>query len=142
MRSPPLSAAVRARVRAAARRRCGYCQSSQRYVLGMLEIDHIIPKARGGTDAEANLWLACRMCNSFKRTQITARDPLHGRRVRLFNPRRQRWSRHFQWSEDGTRILGRTACGRATVIALQLNHVMAVMVRREWVAAGWHPPVD
>ena len=80
--------------------------------------------------------------NSFKRTQIMARDPLHGRRVRLFNPRRQRWARHFQWSEDGTRILGRTACGRATVIALQLNHVMAVMVRREWVAAGWHPPED
>jgi hypothetical protein len=108
----------------------------------MLEIDHIIPKARGGTDAEANLWLACRMCNSFKRTQITARDPLSGRHVRLFNPRRQRWARHFAWSEDGTRILGRTACGRATVIALQLNHVMAVMVRREWVAAGWHPPED
>ena len=142
MRSPPLSAAVRARVRAAARNRCGYCQSSQRYVLGMLEIDHLNPKARGGTDAEANLWLACRMCNSFKRTQITARDPLYGRRVRLFNPRRQRWARHFQWSEDGTRILGRTACGRATVLALQLNHVMAVMVRREWVAAGWHPPED
>jgi len=32
----------------------------------MLEIDHMIPKARGGTDEEANLWLACRMCNSFK----------------------------------------------------------------------------
>ncbi len=142
MRSPPLSAAVRARVRAAARHRCGYCQSAQRYVLGMLEIDHLIPKARGGTDAEANLWLACRMCNSFKRTQTTVRDPLYGRRVRLFNPRRQRWARHFQWSEDGTRILGRTACGRATVLALQLNHVMAVMVRREWVAAGWHPPED
>jgi hypothetical protein len=108
----------------------------------MLEIDHLNPKARGGTDAEANLWLACRMCNSFKRTQITARDPLSGRRVRLFNPRCQRWARHFQWSEDGTRILGRTACGRATVLALQLNHVMAVMVRREWVAAGWHPPED
>ena len=51
----------------------------------MLEIDHLMPKARGGTDEEANLWLACRMCNSFKRTQITARDPLYGRRVRLFN---------------------------------------------------------
>jgi HNH endonuclease len=140
--SPPLSAAVRARVWAAARHRCGYCQSAQRYVLGMLEIDHIIPKVRGGTDEEANLWLACRMCNSFKRTQIATRDPLNGRRVRLFNPRRQHWARHFQWSEDGTRILGRTACGRATVLALQLNHVIAVMVRREWVAAGWHPPED
>jgi hypothetical protein len=141
--SPPqISAIVRARVRAEARNRCGYCQSAQRYVLGVLEIDHIIPKARGGTDEEANLWLACRMCNGFKGAQRTARDPLHGRRVHLFNPRCQQWSRHFQWSEDGTRIIGRTACGRATVIALQLNHVIAVMVRREWVAAGWHPPGD
>jgi hypothetical protein len=141
--SPPqISAVVRARVRAEARNRCGYCQSSQRYVLGVLEIDHIIPKACGGTDEEANLWLACRMCNSFKGSQRTARDPLHGRRIRLFNPRRQQWSRHFQWSEDGRRIIGRTACGRATVIALQLNPVIAVMVRREWVAAGWHPPGD
>jgi HNH endonuclease len=141
--SPPqISAAVRARVRAEAHNRCGYCQSSQLYVLGILEIDHIIPKAHGRCDEEANLWLACRLCNSFKGKQMVARDPLHGRRVRLFNPRRQRWSRHFQWSEDGTRIIGRTSCGRATVIALQLNHVIAVLVRREWVAAGWHPPGD
>lgn len=142
MRPPQISAAVRARVRAAAHNRCGYCQSSQRYVLGLLEIDHILPKARGGTDAEENLWLACRLCNSFKGTQIRARDPQTGRWVHLFDPRRQRWSRHFQWREDGTRIIGRTSCGRATVIALQLNHVIAVMVRREWVAAGWHPPTD
>ncbi|WP_089943737.1 HNH endonuclease [Candidatus Entotheonella palauensis] len=137
-----ISSAVRRRVRTAARNRWGYCQSSQRYVLGLLEIDHILPKAHGGSDDESNLWLACRMCNSFKGTQITARDPLRGRRVRLFNPRRQRWARHFYWSEDGTRIIGRTSCGRATVAALQLNHVIAVIVRREWVAAGWHPPSD
>jgi hypothetical protein len=141
--SPPqLSVAIRARVQAEAHNRCGYCRSSQRYVLGLLEIDHIIPKARGGSDEQANLWLACRMCNGFKGPQMAARDPLHGRRVRLFNPRRQRWSRHFQWSEDGTRILGRTSCGRATVMALQLNHVIAVMVRRAWVEAGSHPPED
>ena len=137
-----ISTSIRRRVREAAGNRCGYCQSSQRYVLGLLEIEHIIPKARGGSDDETNLWLACRMCNSFKGAQERGRDPLSGRRVRLFHPRRQRWRRHFSWSEDGTRIIGRTACGRATVIALQLNHVIAVMVRREWVAAGWHPPVD
>jgi len=137
-----ISEALRARVRLQAGNRCGYCQSAQQYVLGLLEIDHIIPTARGGLDHEENLWLACRMCNSFKSTQTHARDPITGRRVRLFHPRRQRWSRHFLWSEDGTRIIGRTACGRATVIALQLNHMIAVIVRREWVAAGWHPPGD
>ena len=133
---------VRTRLRARARNRCGYCQSQQQYVLGPLEIEHIIPTARGGTDAEENLWLACRLCNAFKGTQTHGRDPMTGRRIRLFNPRLQRWSRHFLWSEDGTHIIGRTACGRATVVALQMNHLMAVMVRREWVAAGWHPPMD
>lgn len=137
-----MSAAVRARVRAQARNRCGYCQSSQQYVLGLLEVDHIIPQARGGTGEETNLWLACRMCNGFKGTQTHAHDPITGRRVKLFNPRHQRWSRHFLWSQDGTRIIGRTACGRATVVALQLNHVISITVRREWVAAGWHPPAE
>lgn len=137
-----ISHKIREQVRSRAGNRCGYCQSSQKYVLGLLEIEHIIPQAKGGSDDEENLWLACRMCNAFKGTQMHAYDPLTVRRVRLFNPRLQRWSRHFMWSEEGTRIIGRTACGRATVVALQLNHIIAVTVRREWVAAGWHPPED
>jgi HNH endonuclease len=136
-----VSEVVRAQIRERAQDRCGYCQSPQQYVLGLLELDHIIPIAKGGTDAEDNLWLACRLCNGFKGMQTHARDPGTSRQVRLFNPRRQRWARHFLWSDDGTRIIGRTACGRATVVALQLNHVIAMMVRREWVAAGWHPPL-
>src|SRR5438045_3092751 len=128
------------RVREQAQHRCGYCQSPQRYVFGKLEIEHIIAKAAGGSDDEENLWLACRLCNGFKGPRTHADDPLTGKRVRLFNPRKQGWSRHFRWSDDGTRVSGRTACGRATVIALQLNNVIAVMVKREWVAAGWHPP--
>jgi hypothetical protein len=58
----------------------------------------------------------------------------------LFNPRRQRWSRHFNWSADGVMIVGRTVCGRATVAALNLNNLVAITVRQNWVAAGWHPP--
>ena len=96
----------------------------------------------GGSDRESNLWLACRLCNNGKGAQTQALDPVTGRRVKLYNPRRQRWRAHFAWSEDGTRILGKTPCGRATVLALQLNNLIAVMVRREWVSAGWHPPHD
>ena len=132
----------RQRVRASAKERCGYCLSPQRLVLGWLEIEHIVPKARGGTDDEQNLWLACRLCNNWKSDQTEALDPESNQTVPLFDPRRQQWSEHFTWSDDGTRILGRTPCGRATVIALQLNNLIAVTVRREWVAAGWHPPRD
>jgi len=131
---------IRARVRAAAGERCGYCLSPQYLVLGQLEIEHIIPRARGGSDDEDNLWLACRLCNNAKGVQTECLDPDTGQRVRLFDPRRQSWTDHFSWSADGTRVLGQTPCGRATVLALQLNGLVAVTVRRCWVAADWHPP--
>src|SRR5207253_10537723 len=135
-----ISEELRARIRARAGERCGYCQSAQRYVFAPLEIDHIIPTAHGGTDVEENLWLACRMCNGFKSDRTHGPDPLSGQEVRLFHPREQHWAGHFAWSIDGSQVLGLTPCARATVVALQLNNVIAVMVRREWVAAGWHPP--
>jgi len=42
----------------------------------------------------------------------------------------------------GTEITGRTVCGRATVAALHLNSDLAVLVRMNWIKAGWHPPTD
>lgn len=62
--------------------------------------------------------------------------------MQLFNPRQQQWQEHFAWTEDNTRIMGLTACGRATVVALKLNNSLAVTVRRNWVKAGWHPPIS
>lgn len=135
-----LSDELRARIREQAGNRCGYCLTHQDYVPWSLEIEHIVPKGKGGSDDEENLWLACHSCNLFKGAKTHGNDPFAGQRVRLFNPRRQEWARHFQWSEDGAFIEGRTACGRATVVALNLNNLIAVTVRRNWVAAGWHPP--
>jgi hypothetical protein len=137
-----ISEAVRARVRASAQDRCGYCQSLQKYVLGILEIEHIIPKAAGGSDEEENLWLACRLCNSYKGVQTQGQDPESDRNIKLFNPRLQKWTRHFTWINNGTYIEGITACGRATVIAMQLNNSYAVPVRQAWISAGWHPPTE
>lgn len=135
-----VSQELRKRIRQQAGDRCGYCLSAQWYVPLPLEIEHIIPTAKGGTDAEDNLWLACRMCNNAKKTQTEGRDPKDGKRVRLFNPRTQRWVVHFHWSADGTQIIGRTAVGRATIHALKLNNPTAVVVRKAWVSVGWHPP--
>ena len=133
---------VRARVRARFGNRCAYCLAPQRLVLGFLEIEHVVPRAKGGPDGETNLCLSCQMCNTYKAAQTHAPDPETGRRPRLFNPRRQRWPTHFGWSVDGTHAVGKTATGRATVAALQMNNAVAVAVRREWVAAGLHPPDD
>jgi len=130
----------RARIREQAGNRCGYCLAHQDYVPWVLEIEHIVPLVAGGSNDDSNLWLACHAYNLFKGVKTLSRDPLTARLVPLFNPRTQRWTRHFQWSTDGTLILGRTAAGRATVIALNLNNLIAVRVRRHWVMAGWHPP--
>jgi len=137
-----IGVALRARLRVEAGDRCGYCQTPRTLAYGPLEVDHIVPVAAGGSDDVDNLWLACRPCNQYKGVQVYARDPQSGRRVRLFNPRRQVWRHHFAWSEDGTCISGLTACGRATVIALNLNNPFAVETRGYWVQAGWYPPRD
>jgi hypothetical protein len=134
--------AIREAVRRMAGNRCGYCLAHQDYVLGRLEIEHIIPVAAGGSDDESNLWLACRLCNQHKGVQTHAVDPQTGHSVLLFNPRTQVWSEHFAWSTDSIHIVGLTSCGRATVEALQLNDKLAVRVRSHWVRAGWHPPTD
>lgn len=137
----PFSAAVERRVRAAAHNRCGYCLSPQHLVMARLGIEHIIPLARGGTDAESNLWLACPLCNGHKADKSSAIDPLTGQRESLFNSRTQVWSDHSEWSQDGLRIIGRTPVGRATVAALHLDDDPdALLVRSYWVQAGWHPP--
>lgn len=108
-----------------------------------LDVEHILPEALGGPSTRDNLWLACTRCNDFKGDRIDGADPLTGHRVPLFNPRTQRWSEHFAWMLDWTRIEGRTGVGRATVEVLRLNNDFIVLARRFWVAAGrWPPPDD
>lgn len=133
---------LRDRVRAQAKARCGYCLTSEAVVGSPMEIDHIIPEALGGPTEEDNLWLACSLCNQRKSSRIAGLDPLTGALTRLFDPRHQRWRDHFAWTEDGAIIVGITAEGRATVIALDLNRVSLVYARRAWVTVGWHPPKD
>lgn len=124
-----------------AKNRCGYCLSPQRLVLARLEVEHILPLAKGGSDREENLWLACPICNRYKGAKTTGVDPETGEEVPLFNPRTQDWFQHFAWSDDGIRIIGRSAVGRTTVQALRLSDDPDVLtVRSYWVLAGWHPP--
>lgn len=121
--------------------RCGYCMGEQRYIFAPLEIDHILPSALGGTDDEENLWLACRLCNSYKSIQTHALDEFTKKKVRIFNPRKQNWKRHFE-IQKGIEIIGKTATGRATVTGLQMNNALAMTVRGNWLTAGWYPPQD
>ena len=111
--------------------------------MARLEVEHVIPRSRGGSDDESNLWLSCPLCNRHKSNRISAVDSETGMQVPLFHPRKQKWAEHFRWSDDGLRIIGLTPSGRATVAALRLDDDPdALMVRSYWILAGWHPPVD
>jgi hypothetical protein len=140
MSTAKTSNTLRRRIAAQADYRCGYCLTSERLTGIRLTLDHIVPLAAGGPTEESNLWVACRPCNEFKGAQTLAQDPVTHQTVALFNPRSQHWLEHFEWSDDGTRIIGRTPIGRATVVALQLNRDLIVHARRQWVKVGWHPP--
>ncbi len=121
---------------------CGYCRTPEWIAGFRLSIEHIVPEAKGGQTVERNLWLTCHGCNEFKAARTHGRDPVSGKRVRLWNPRRQKWHDHFSWSDDGTEIIGLTPCGRATVLLLRLNRPELVAARSLWVQVGWWPPVD
>jgi hypothetical protein len=89
-------------------------------------VEHITPLVAGGSSTLDNLCLSCYRCNEFKGPPTEATDPHDRQPTLLFHPRRHFWREHFDWSEDGRHILGRTACGRATIEALRLNN--------EWIA--------
>jgi hypothetical protein len=64
-------------------------------------------------------------------------SPLTSRITRLFNPRRDRWKRHFRY--EGPCLVGRTAVGRTTIVVLAMNHPDAVTVRRSLIEEGLFP---
>lgn len=135
-----ISEKLKNKIRRQAENRCGYCLTPQEIVSMIFEIEHLRPVADGGTDDEENLWLACRNCNGFKHAKTTAIDPMTERQVSIFNPRIQTWNEHFEFSEEKTEIVGKTECGRATVVALRLNYEQAVIARKIWVSCGLYPP--
>lgn len=120
--------------------RCAYCRTAQENSGQRLQIDHIIPRSQGGQTVIDNLCLACSSCNSHKQARQVYADPQTGDLVMLFHPLKQAWNEHFAWDESNTLIVGRTACGRATVAALNMNNSPVIWARKRWVEAGWHPP--
>jgi HNH endonuclease len=115
--------------------RCKYCRLDQNHEpFFRFHVEHIVAKQHQGTDHSANLALACHHCNDHKGTNLSGIDPRSRKVVRLFDPRRERWQRHFRLV--GPVIVGRTRCGRATVAVLAMNHPHRLELRAEVIAAG------
>jgi len=131
-----MDAALIRLVRQRANGRCEYCQVPQAADDATFEIDHIIARKHIGPTVASNLCLSCAYCDSFKGTDISSLDA--GKLTPLFNPRRQRWSRHFRW--EGAYLVGRTAVGRVTVALLNINDRVRVELREELIEEGVFPP--
>ena len=119
---------------------CVYCQSDRDTMGTIFTIDHIIPESEGGKTERGNLCFSCWDCNRIKSNKLGGVDPISQKFTDLFHPQRQNWSEHFHWSSDGLRIVGKTATGRVTIEALQLNREGLSNARARWVDSGWHPP--
>ncbi|MEM7315981.1 MAG: HNH endonuclease, partial [Planctomycetota bacterium] len=48
--------------------------------------------------------------------------------IRLFHPRKDEWSTHFEW--QGPLLIGRTPIGSVTIDVLRINHPDAMSVRQ------------
>jgi len=108
---------------------CEYCRLPQSSQEAVFHIDHIRPRVDGGETVEGNLALACVTCSLKKAARTHVRDPRSEQLVPVFSPRREQWTDHFRWGL-GYRIVGRTACGRATVKALGMNRPAVLAIRK------------
>jgi len=101
-------------------------------------IEHIVPKSRGGDDLLDNLAWACPGCNLRKSDRIDAIDPESGAIVKLFHPRSQAWAEHFSW--DDYHVVGLSATGRATMVALEFNAERRIRIRQAEQMFALYPP--
>jgi hypothetical protein len=63
-----------------------------------------------------------------------------GSECRLFHPQNDQWLVHFDWSVNGTFIVGLTDVGKATIELLRMNRPQLIEVRSLWAMVGKHPP--
>ena len=109
--------------------RCEYCVLRQEHSELTHHAEHIIAKQHGGSEELDNLALACHLCNLRKGPNLTGIDPVTGRLVPLFHPRRNRWADHFRFRS--VPIEGITPVGRATVQVLGMNDARRLELRSQ-----------
>ena len=124
-----MSATLRVAVRKRAGARCEYCHLPDVAPhLMRFHLEHIRARRHGGSSALSNLAWACARCNKRKGANLSGMDPDTDKLVRLFNPRRDSWARHFIW--DGLQIRGVTSAGRTTAWLLEFNSEERLKLRR------------
>ena len=134
-----IPAEIRRRIRDHYRQRCAYCQTSESLTVVTFEVEHILPLSLGGLTQFENLCLACPTCNRHKSNRVVGFTD-EGLECRLFHPQLDCWHDHFDWSVNGTLIVGLSEVGIATINLLHMNRPQVVEVRSLWGIMRKHPP--
>jgi hypothetical protein len=132
-----LTASLRALVQERAHGRCEYCLLHKEDAILSHEPDHIVASKHRGKTHEDNLAWTCFACNRHKGSDLASINYETGRVVRLFNPRTDKWARHFRL--EGALIVPMTPKGRVTEYLLQLNNAERVERRNQLIAVGRYP---
>ena len=109
--------------------RCEYCQLPDVDAFYTFPIDHIISVKHGGTTTADNLAYACMNCNTHKGSDIGTMLLPNRQLVRLFNPREDIWSAHFELSSGV--LYAKTLIGEATLKVLKMNEIERIIERQD-----------
>jgi hypothetical protein len=132
-----MDARLRAFVRERAGRGCEYRRLHEDDADFLaFHVEHIVAKQHGGTVNPDHLCYACAECNWAKGPNLSGM--LGGKLYPLFNPRTQKWARHFYW--DHTTLVGKTKTGIVTVQELNINDPSRIMLRENLLFEGRFPP--
>jgi hypothetical protein len=117
---------------------CEYCLIHENDTHLGCEVDHIVSEKHGGQTVPENLAYACFYCNRHKGSDVASIDSLSGEVVRLFNPRKDKWSEHFRL--QGGRIEWKGPIGEATARLLGFNLLERILERELLRVEGKYPP--
>ena len=136
-----MNASLREQVRRRADRRCEYCRMPEELDTLSFHWDHIIAQKHHGKTVLHNLAWSCYACNNQKQSDLAGIDPKGEADtiVRLFRPRTDSWSEHFEW--DGPELKGKTPIGRVTLYVLGMNLPHRIALRQILISEGVFPPM-
>ena len=123
---------------ARAESRCEYCKMHQSLQGATFHVEHVIPRAHGGTSELDNLALACPSCNLHKSDRVSSALGQGSPAIPMIHPRTDTWSEHFEW--DDYQLVGKTDVGLLTIRMLDLNHERRIKIRQAEQMFGLFPP--
>jgi hypothetical protein len=132
-----ISGSTRAEVARRAGYRCEYCLLHEEDSGFPHEVDHIISRKHGGSSDADNLAFSCLACNRHKGTDVASVQPITGEALRLFDPRRDRWTDHLRLKGAAIEAISET--GAATIRILRVNDLERISERRILQALGRYP---